>query len=306
VTFFGNCRKYGISLWQCPSFLFFLMGIFIIFISLSIYFIGTKFVQTPEIIALVVLLTALVLLVISFFITNSFERLAEANRLKSEFISVASHQLRTPISNFKWTLELLFSGKLGKFSPKQLEYLRILKDNSERMIETLKDLLIVTKLETASLPFKREYFSLDELTKEVIEQFKNLALAYNVEIETNFQKNLPKIFSSREQIKLVIENLLENAILYTKRKGKVLIKIETKDKMVYFEIRDNGIGIPKEDQKFIFQKFFRASNVLKYQTRGTGLGLFISKKIIQRSGGKIGFQSEENKGSKFWFSIPIK
>jgi len=282
------------------------MGIFIIFISLSIYFIGTKFVQTPEIIALVVLLTALVLLVISFFITNSFERLAEANRLKSEFISIASHQLRTPISNFKWTLELLFSGKLGKFSPKQLEYLRILKDNSERMIETLKDLLIVTKLETASLPFKREYFSLDELTKEVIEQFKNLALAYNVEIETNFQKNLPKIFSSREQIKLVIENLLENAILYTKRKGKVLIKIETKDKMVYFEIRDNGIGIPKEDQKFIFQKFFRASNVLKYQTRGTGLGLFISKKIIQRSGGKIGFQSEENKGSKFWFSIPIK
>ena len=282
------------------------MGIFIIFISLSIYFIGTKFVQTPEIIALIVLLTALVLLVISFFITNSFERLAEANRLKSEFISIASHQLRTPISNFKWTLELLFSGKLGKFSPKQLEYLRILKDNSERMIETLKDLLIVTKLETASLPFKREYFSLDELTKEVIEQFKNLALAYNVEIETNFQKNLPKIFSSREQIKLVIENLLENAILYTKRKGKVLIKIETKDKMVYFEIRDNGIGIPKEDQKFIFQKFFRASNVLKYQTRGTGLGLFISKKIIQRSGGKIGFQSEENKGSKFWFSIPIK
>ena len=282
------------------------MGIFIIFISLSIYFIGTKFVQTPEIIALIVLLTALVLLIISFFITNSFERLAEANRLKSEFISIASHQLRTPISNFKWTLELLFSGKLGKFSPKQLEYLRILKDNSERMIETLKDLLIVTKLETASLPFKREYFSLDELTKEVIEQFKNLALAYNVEIETNFQKNLPKIFSSREQIKLVIENLLENAILYTKGKGKVLIKIETKDKMVYFEIRDNGIGIPKEDQKFIFQKFFRASNVLKYQTRGTGLGLFISKKIIQRSGGKIGFQSEENKGSKFWFSIPIK
>ncbi len=282
------------------------MGIFIIFISLSIYFIGTKFIQTPEIIALIVLLTALVLLVISFFITNSFERLAEANRLKSEFISIASHQLRTPISNFKWTLELLFSGKLGKFSPKQLEYLRILKDNSERMIETLKDLLIVTKLETASLPFKREYFSLDELTKEVIEQFKNLALAYNVEIETNFQKNLPKIFSSREQIKLVIENLLENAILYTKGKGKVLIKIETKDKMVYFEIRDNGIGIPKEDQKFIFQKFFRASNVLKYQTRGTGLGLFISKKIIQRSGGKIGFQSEENKGSKFWFSIPIK
>lgn len=306
MKFFGNCRKYGISLWQCPSFLFFLMGIFIIFISLSIYFIGTKFIQTPEIIALIVLLTALVLLVISFFITNSFERLAEANRLKSEFISIASHQLRTPISNFKWTLELLFSGKLGKFSPKQLEYLRILKDNSERMIETLKDLLIVTKLETASLPFKREYFSLDELTKEVIEQFKNLALAYNVEIETNFQKNLPKIFSSREQIKLVIENLLENAILYTKGKGKVLIKIETKDKMVYFEIRDNGIGIPKEDQKFIFQKFFRASNVLKYQTRGTGLGLFISKKIIQRSGGKIGFQSEENKGSKFWFSIPIK
>jgi signal transduction histidine kinase len=306
MEIFGNCRKYGISLWQCPSFLFFIMGIFIVFVSLTLYFIGTKFIQTPEIVALIVLSIAAILLIISFIITSSFERLAEANRLKSEFISIASHQLRTPISNFKWTLELFFSGKLGKISEKQVEYLKILKENSERMIEMLKDLLVVSKLETASFPLKKEKFSLVELTKNVVNHFKNLASAYNVKIRTFFQENLPQTFASKEQIKLVIENLLENAIFYTKGKGQVDIKIEKRGKMLYFEIRDNGIGIPKEDQKFIFEKFFRASNVSKYQTRGTGLGLFISKKIIQRSGGKIGFESRENKGSKFWFYLPIK
>jgi len=304
VEIFGNCKKYGISLFQCPSFLFFLMGIFIIFVSLAIYLIGIKFIETPEIVVLIVLFTASILFIISFFITNSFEKLAEANRLKSEFLSIASHQLRNPLTSFKWTLEIL--SKTGNFSKEQTEYLKILKSNSETLNQTLKDLLTVTKLETASLPFKKEFFSLEELTREVIEQLKNLAKSRNVEIETFFEKNLPKIFFSKDQMRLVIENLLENAILYSREKGKVKIKIEKKDKMVYFEIEDEGIGIPKEDQKFIFQKFFRGSNVSKEEIPGSGLGLYIVKKIIQRSKGKIGFSSKENKGSKFWFFVPIK
>jgi signal transduction histidine kinase len=174
------------------------------------------------------------------------------------------------------------------------------------MKDLVKDLLIVSKIESARLFLKKEEFSLEELTREIIKEFEPFARASNCEIEFFVEQNLPKIFGDRYQIRQVIENLLDNAIRYTKGKGKVKIRIKSEKNFVHFEIEDNGVGIPKEDQKFIFQKFFRASNVLKYKTQGTGLGLYISKAIIERSGGKIGFKSQEGVGSTFWFKLPIK
>ncbi len=105
---------------------------------------------------------------------------------------------------------------------------------------------------------------------------------------------------------MVIENFLDNAIRYVQEKGLVEIKIKREKDFVYFEIKDNGVGIPKEDQKYIFQKFFRSENILRYQTQGSGLGLYISKAIIEKSGGKIGFSSQEGRWSTFWFTLPIK
>ena len=306
MIFFKECKKYGISLWQCPSFLFLLMGIIIIFVSLTIYFIGTKYIKTPEIVALIVLLTSSILVIISWSVSDSFEKLARANILKVEFVKILSHQLQSPLSNIKWSLELISSGRLGKISERQLEYIRILKDNMSRMKEIVRDFLTVSKLESPTIKFKKENFSFLELINETIEDYKILAQAYNVEIRTFLPENLPLVFGYKEQVKLAIENLLENAIKYTKRKGLIEIKVEKKKKMIYFEIKDNGIGIPKEDQKFIFKTFYRGSNVRKYQPQGSGLGLYIVQKIIQRSKGKIGFKSKENKGSIFWFYLPIK
>jgi signal transduction histidine kinase len=174
------------------------------------------------------------------------------------------------------------------------------------MKDLVKDLLIVSRIESARLFLKKEEFSLEELTREIVKEFEPFARASNCEIEFFAEQNLPKIFGDRYQIRQVIENLLDNAIRYTKGKGKVKIRIKSEKNFVHFEIEDNGVGIPKEDQKFIFQKFFRASNVLKYKTQGTGLGLYISKAIIERSGGKIGFKSQEGVGSTFWFKLPIK
>jgi signal transduction histidine kinase len=301
-----QCKKYGISLWQCPSFLFLIMGMIICLVSVLSYLIGTRYIAEPRVVALIVLIISAILLILATIITNSFERLAEANRMKSEFISIVSHQLRSPLSNLAWALELLMSGRLGEIEEGQIEYFKILKENSDRMKDLVKDLLIVSRIESARLSLKKEEFSLEELTKEIIKEFEPVAKASNCEIEFSFEENLPKIFGDRYQIRQVIENLLDNAIRYTKGKGKVKIKIKKEKNFVHFEIEDNGVGIPKEDQKFIFQKFFRASNVLKYKTQGTGLGLYISKAIIERSGGKIGFKSQEGVGSTFWFKLPIK
>ncbi len=301
-----QCKRYGLSLWQCPSFLFLLMGIIICLVSIVSYLIGTRYIAEPRIVALIVLIISMILLALATIITNSFERLAEANRMKSEFISIVSHQLRAPLSNLTWVIELLMSGRVGKIEEEQVEYLKILKENSDRMKDLVKDLLIVSRIESARLSLRKEEFSLEELTKEIIKEFEHFAKASNCQIEFSAEKNLPKIFGDRYQIRQVIENLLDNAIRYTKGRGKVKIRIKKEKKFIHFEIEDNGIGIPKEDQKFIFQKFFRASNVLKYKTQGTGLGLYIAKAIVERSGGKIGFKSQEGAGSTFWFKLPIK
>jgi len=302
----AQCKKYSLPLWQCPHFLFLVMGIIIIGSTLAVYAIGSRYVEDPQVVALIVLSVTAILFTIGVIITRSFERLAEANRMKSEFISVVSHQLRSPLSNLRWVIELLTSGRVNGVSEKQLEYFKILKDNSTRMEELVSDLLIVSRIETATLPLKKKEISLEDLVRKIIKELESFTKASNVKVKFKAQENLPRVFADPSQVRLVIENLLDNAIRYIKEKGQVEIKLEKIDKYCRFEIKDTGVGIPKEDQKYIFQKFFRSTNVMRYQTQGSGLGLHITKSIIKRSGGKIGFKSQESIGSTFWFTLPIK
>jgi len=311
-SFFSNlnivaqCKKHNLSLWQCPQFLFLVMGLIIIISSLFAYAFGTRYIEDPLVVALIIHFLAGILLIIAVTISHSFERLAEASRLKSEFISIVSHQLRSPLSNLKWTTELLMSGKLGKIEEQQIEYFRIIKENSNRMHELVSDLLTVSRIESAKLPFKKQEFSMQELIKHLINEYRPLAAAYNVKVVFDENNDLPHVFSDPSHIRLVMENLLDNAVRYTKEKGKVKIKLSQKNNDIYFSIKDSGVGIPGKDKKYIFQKFFRSGNALKHQTKGSGLGLYISKSIIKKAKGEIGFHSVENQGSTFWFTLPLK
>lgn len=303
---FGQCKKYGLPVWQCPQFLFLVMGLVIVISTISIYTIGARFIDDPRVVAVVVLFVAAVLFVIASVITQSFERLAEVSRLKSEFVSVVSHQLRSPLTNLKWATDFLMSGRSGPVEEKQAEYFRILKENSSRMEELVSDLLTVSRLETTKVTFNKTAFPLADLLKEIAFEFKPLADASNIEIRLNVAGDLPEILADRFQIKQVVANILDNAVRYIKEKGLVEITSQKKNGGIYLEVKDNGVGIPQEDQKYIFQKFFRSANALRHQTQGSGLGLYIAKALIEKMGGKIGFFSQEGKGSTFYLTLSIK
>jgi len=297
-------------LWQCPHFFFVIMGVIMIGIIATVYGVGLRFINDPQVIALVVLFLSAALFIITFVITKFFEKIAEANRLKSEFVSIVTHQLRSPLTSLSWAIEALISGEFGKVDEKQLEYLKILKENNSRMGELIKDLITVTKVEDSSQFKNKESISLETITKDLVFKFQPFINSSNIDLKIKTDDKLPQILTVASQIKIVIENLIDNAIRYAKpkngKKGTIEISIVKKEKSVHFKIRDNGLGIPKDDQKYIFQKFFRSINVKEIQPYGSGLGLFITKSIITKLGGKIGFNSEEGEGTTFWFTLPIK
>ena len=190
---------------------------------------------------------------------------------------------------------------------KQKKTIETINSLSSRMTRLVNDLLDVARIDQKRLILRKELVDLVEVTQKTIEENLPVAKARNIEIVFNInKKKIPKITGDPEKMKLIVENLLSNAIKYTTKRGKIEVKIVRKDNLLIFSIRDNGVGIPEEQHDQVFEKFFRSDNVVKYQTEGTGLGLYIAKNIIEQSGGRIWFQSIENVGSIFSFSLPIK
>ena len=304
LNFIKECRKYGLSIWQCPNFLIIIIGLITILAMLSTYAVAIEYTQ-PEIVALIVICVTAILLVIGYLVLQSFEKLAQANQMKSEFVSIVSHQLRTPLTSIKWTLSLMMLEKDNALTEEQLEKLGIIKEGNQRMINLVNDLLNISRIEHGKLNLKPEKLSLGKIVQDLIKEYSALAKASNIEFSLKLER-LPLVLIDREGIELILRNLIDNAIRYSKSGGLIKIQLAKKNNSVRCEIQDSGVGIPDKDQGKIFQKFFRSQNIMKYQTEGTGLGLFIAKSVIKASNGEIGFQSQENKGSTFWFELPIK
>jgi len=308
LNFIKGCRAYGVELWQCPSFLFIIIGVIIIGSMLLTYFIAQFFIELEEIIIGLVTIETIVLLIVDFSIVRSFEVLALTSKMKSEFVSIVSHQLKTPLSSVKWSLNLLLNGRLGVLSRKQIEYLEGVKQSTDKTIELVSDLLSVSRIEEGKIKIKQQPLRLEELVAKEIKEMRTFIKAQNVQIDFKSIEKLPQVQTDHQLIRTVIQNLLNNAVQYIGNK-KGLIKIELRKKnnaFLLFSVQDNGVGIPKHQQNRVFQKFFRADNVLRYKTVGTGLGLFISKAIIESCGGKIWFKSKEDVGTTFYFTLPIK
>jgi len=311
-----ECKKYGTPLWQCPQFLFVIMGLLIILSVVFSFVLGERYIRDPQVTLIFILALTGVLLSIAFTITRSFEQLAEANRMKTEFISIVSHQLRSPLTNLKWGLDYLMTEGKMQQTAEEAGYFQILKENVGRMHEMVNDLLTVSRAEQGRLPFEEKEFPLEEVIKAVLLEFHSSAVASNVEIKIDGEK-VPKLWSDPSLVRHVLSNLVDNAIRYAwrgmdgerghkKERSRIVIRYFQAGATIRCQVEDNGVGIPQQDQRFIFRKFFRSGNAVRHQTEGSGLGLYIVKSLLERAGGQIGFESEENKGSTFWFTLPIK
>jgi signal transduction histidine kinase len=228
-------------------------------------------------------------------------------KLKTEFVSVAAHQLRTPLSAIKWTLRMILDGEVGEITDEQREFLEKTYEANERMILLINDLLNVAKIEEGRYFYRAYLTDLEPIVKSMVDYYQEEAKRKSIKLEfVKMSDYFPRVMIDPEKIKLAIQNLLDNALHYTPKGGSVTVTLIHGDKDVLCSIKDNGVGIPKSQQSRVFTKFFRAENVIRMQTEGSGLGLFITKNIIEAHNGKIWFESEEGKGTTFYFSLPIK
>lgn len=226
-------------------------------------------------------------------------------RLKTDFVTLSSHQLRTPLSAVKWFTEIVMTERAGKLNRKQMDYLREIHRSNERAIALVNDLLQVSRVQEGKLHLDLTPVDVVALTQEMIEANRALLTANDISLDLQVINGpVPKMQIDKAKIKRVIQNILSNAIKYTPRGGGVQVILKNTAKEVAVSITDSGVGIPADQQSRVFERFFRGTNVTKIQPDGTGLGLFIAKSLVEAHHGKIWFESTEGEGTVFHFSLP--
>ncbi len=305
LNILAECRSSHLPLWSCPPFLFLVMGAVNVMAMAVSWLFASRYVEEPQVAALVVIAVSVLIFIVGALLINGFQQIAEANRMKSEFIAIVSHQLRSPLSIFKWTLDAL-----GRVKPAaaadQARYLSILGDNTEKMIGLINMLLEVSRIEAGRMALKREAVDLASLTGELVRALAPYVEAARITLRYLARDPLPAVAGDPERLKMVIQNLLDNAIRYSPSGGEVSIRITPLDRRsVLWQIKDRGSGIPQAEQRYIFQRFFRAENAKLSSAQGSGLGLYVARAVIAELGGEMGFTSEEGKGSTFWFRLPV-
>jgi len=212
------------------------------------------------------------------------EKLIE--KMKSEFVSLTAHQLRTPLSGMKWAMKMILDEELGKINEDQREFIKDSYDSNERMISLIGDLLDITKIEEGRFLYNLEPTNIKEIIESVIDSYKKEARAKKVKIKFNYpSQKIPNIIADSDKIKVAIENVIDNAVRYSSVQTKIIVSLKHQKETIEITIKDSGVGISKKQQARVFEKFFRGTNIMTMDTEGTGLGLYIAKNIIKAHGG---------------------
>lgn len=233
-------------------------------------------------------------------------KLQQLDEAKDEFVSMASHQLRTPLTSVKGYLSMVLEGDAGPLNPTQKKLLEEAYGSSQRMVYLVSDFLNVSRIKTGKFMLEYAETNLADIIGEEIDQLRATAKAKNISFAYDAPHSFPSARFDENKIRQVIMNLSDNAIYYSKPGGTVTAELFAKGDQITFRVKDTGIGVPATEQRDLFEKFYRASNARKVRPDGTGIGLFMIKKVIVAHGGTIIFKSTEGKGSTFGFTLPMR
>ena len=239
-------------------------------------------------------------------LTRANEKLQGMDQVKSDFISIVAHQLRTPLSGIKWTLSMLLAGDMGPLNNDQKTFLMKSFESNTRMITLVNDMLVADGIQSGRAHYGFKHIDIVDLMDNVLFEMSPQVSKRHLTIEyKNNYKNLPQAYVDPETMRAVVQNLLENAIKYTMEGGKIEIDVKAEPGHLLISVADNGIGIPEDQARNLFGNFFRARNAVKQETDGSGWGLYITKAIVEKNGGKIWLESVLGQGSTFYSTVPI-
>jgi PAS domain S-box-containing protein len=238
----------------------------------------------------------------------------ELDRSKSEFVTLASHQLRTPISAIRWFSEMLLNDDAGSINKEQREHLEEIYRSNQRMANLVDEMLIVSSLELGDLPVSPELLDPADFCRKAVKAQTTAAVDKHIRIRETYDQHLPKLLFDPQVLKIIVRNVLANAVKYTPEKGSISFEVTRTNKQLVpgskgslvIMVNDSGYGIPSADRDQIFTKFFRASNIKDKDTDGTGLGLYMIKMLLEYVGGTISFTSTEGVGSTFVLELPLE
>lgn len=239
-------------------------------------------------------------------IAHDITKEVEVDRAKTEFVSLASHQLKTPLTAIGWLAEGLLSGNKGPLAEEQRKYVESIHETNRQMIAIINDLLNVSRIELNVLEVIPEEMDLIAFTKSMVEELRHAALEKGVAISEKYESELPRFYADKNLMRLILQNLLTNAIKYTLAGGSVEVELShgSKEDKIFIRVSDTGIGIPKAAQGKMFEKLFRAENAQRKVVDGTGLGLYTIKTVVEKVHGAITFDSIEGKGTNFYVTLP--
>lgn len=236
---------------------------------------------------------------------TSNRELKKLDATKDEFISMASHQLRTPLTSVKGYIDMVLEGDAGKITPMQKKLLAQAFESSERMVHLINDFLNVSRLQTGKFMLEIHPTDLSLVARQEVDSLLSTAKSHDVRLLYRAPRHLPVLMLDENKIRQVMMNFIDNAIYYSPASTTIEIKLQKDGPDIVFTVHDHGIGVPKAEQKHLFTKFFRASNARKQRPDGTGVGLFLAQKVIDAHGGQVIFESNPGEGSVFGFRLPI-
>lgn len=231
--------------------------------------------------------------------------LRASDELKSKFLTVISHQLRTPLNSVRWNTELLLGGDIGSLPPESLEILRDIYRSAVGSISIVDDMLLAVDIEQRTIRLEKSAVDPADIINKVVHDFSRSASLKSISISLKeLPKDMPRLFLDHDKIETVLSRLLDNAIHYTSEHGTVEVEARVGKADVSISIRDQGIGIPEKERSRVFERFYRSKKAIEMHPNASGLGLYIAKYLIDAHDGTIAFVSEEGKGTTFTVTLP--